>query len=476
MSIDFIELPAFFLDAIVFDDLNITPGAIFLEVFNRDPEPDQDDVRVNTLISFDVAGSLANPPILAQTTIELRTTPIGGSPGPYVLAYDGSAGGFQSGYDGPLSAVTVIDSSTTRFVIDYTSLFESESTVDVRLNTNSTGLPNPLESEWSFIIEDITAPKLLEAMAISQKIVRLLFDEPVKLIDTVSTDSALNPLNYQFIRTELFSVDIEAVEVTAFTTTSVDVEVDIEMTPGLVYNVVVSNIEDLRNNVILAPYNTAAFSGFLTNVPIERNFELWRMLPRINRDSDNGDLFKFISCLQEVTNLLLSDIDYWVNILDPDIASEIFIDAMLQDLGNPFEFDLELIDKRKLVKLLVEIYKQKGTGIGIINVIRFFLDIEVEINSFSGEGWDLGIDELGDSVTDGTAILGSGLPYNIYSFEIISPVALTDSQRDQITDIANYMKPAHTHLIRIVEPEIPIVIDHLELGLSILGDGEWWLH
>jgi len=37
------------------------------------------------------------------------------------------------------------------------------------------------------------------------------------------------------------------------------------------------------------------------------------------------------------------------------------------------------------------------------------------------------------------------------------------------------MKPAHTHLARLVEPAIPEVIDHVELGLSELGE-TWELH
>jgi len=58
----------------------------------------------------------------------------------------------------------------------------------------------------------------------------------------------------------------------------------------------------------------------------------------------------------------------------------------------------------------------------------------------------------------------------LYSFKIVSPIALTEEQRKRITDIANYMKPAHTHLIEIEEPEVPLVIDDWELGLSELGE------
>ena len=55
--------------------------------------------------------------------------------------------------------------------------------------------------------------------------------------------------------------------------------------------------------------------------------------------------------------------------------------------------------------------------------------------------------ELGVDTT-----LGPGEQSLLYSFEVVSGVALSDTQRDQITRIANYMKPGHTHLLQIVEP------------------------
>jgi hypothetical protein len=37
------------------------------------------------------------------------------------------------------------------------------------------------------------------------------------------------------------------------------------------------------------------------------------------------------------------------------------------------------------------------------------------------------------------------------------------------------MKPAHTHFLGFVEPVAPVIVDHLELGISELGV-EWTLH
>jgi len=34
----------------------------------------------------------------------------------------------------------------------------------------------------------------------------------------------------------------------------------------------------------------------------------------------------------------------------------------------------------------------------------------------------------------------------------------------------NYMKPAHTHFVNLIEPLLPIVPDHWELGVSMLAE------
>jgi hypothetical protein len=139
---------------------------------------------------------------------------------------------------------------------------------------------------------------------------------------------------------------------------------------------------------------------------------------------------------------------------------------MLSDLGNPFAFDLSLNDKRRLIRVLVPIYQEKGTEAGIINAIRFFLGVEVTIvyPAFD-DPWLLGVDELGVGTLLSTADLHTRL-----SFKIVSPVVLDATQRDTMIKIAEYMKDARTHLIQpIEEPEALIVTDHWTIGVSLLG-------
>ena len=46
---------------------------------------------------------------------------------------------------------------------------------------------------------------------------------------------------------------------------------------------------------------------------------------------------------------------------------------------------------------------------------------------------------------------------------------LTDAQRSQLRAIVEYLKPAHTHCVNLIEPAPPAFIDRWELGASEIG-------
>lgn len=87
------------------------------------------------------------------------------------------------------------------------------------------------------------------------------------------------------------------------------------------------------------------------------------------------------------------------DLFDPDKAPPIFIELMLKSLGNPFtSIYLTLNQKRKLVKLLIPIYKQKGTERGLVNAIRFLTGILIDIidpHGVDDDGWQVGKSEIG---------------------------------------------------------------------------------
>ena len=57
-----------------------------------------------------------------------------------------------------------------------------------------------------------------------------------------------------------------------------------------------------------------------------------------------------------------------------------------------------------------------------------------------------------------------------YAFDVKVGRVLTSTERKHLRAIVNYMKPAHTHFVNLIEPLPPIVPDHWELGLSELGE------
>lgn len=455
-----VELAGLIVDGVLFE----TKGD--LVIANRDPEPGETDVDALGSIRFniiDTTGSTAPDPAL--TNIFITT-----GDGPEVLVYDGSA--FQPGWAGPNSYIGVprggaaTGGDIIEVEVDPTLIpFDSLAVITIRVETSNGAAT--LDESWSYVIEDLTGPVLSSASPLSKDTVEVDFDEALGA-------SALIAANYEIERMTEFpaaSYLPTVIGVERISSSSYILTLDDAMTQGAPYRVIATGVEDDDGNAIAAPFNSTEFTGFVPDIPANRSFDYFRMLGQTNRDQDvTQELEAFANAIQDSIDQWLCSIDEWSKIHDPDQASEPFLDAMLLDLANPFDFDLSVNDKRRLIRVLVDIYRQKGTEPGIINVVRFFTGIEITIQAFGDEGWDLGVDELGE-----TTVLGPGTSFALYSFEILAPVALTAEEESRIEKLAEYMKPARTHLIRIVSPATPAVIDHLELGLSELGT-EWILH
>jgi phage tail-like protein len=269
-----------------------------------------------------------------------------------------------------------------------------------------------------------------------------------------SLTGILNLANYTLDTVSVPAVTANITAAVAIGEAIVDLTVDIELSFGALYRLTLDNVTDLAGNAIDPALRIIEFKGFQPPVPAGRSFQLWDMFPLFDRRRDERlagrPLRKFVLILQDVTNLLLCEIDRWTEIIDIDLAPEQFLDAILCDLGNPFTFvDLDVNAKRRLARILVDIYKEKGTSEGIVNAIRFFLGIEVEIDPINCRTyWQIGLHQLNLNTVIGPGI-GSPL---WYSFYIISPVILTDEQRSIMLQIATYMKAAHEHILGIIEP------------------------
>ena len=432
-----IELPRVQVQSVTLTTSGARPLLI-----NRDPSPGEVGVPFDSPLALE----LVDPGAAGIDTSATRIWVDG------VLAFDGAA-------VPPFAAVVTQSSDSLRVVLTPATPLVSLAQVRVRVASRIVGGGQSLDESWSFTAEDRVSPRLASAQAISQKQLRLVFDEPV---ENSNATVLVTPIGAP-------AVPLSAVHV-ASEANRLNVSLDVEMSPDVEHEVQVLGVTDLSGNAVLPPFDKARFKGFRPARPASRRFDLWQMLPKHNRrDDTTGDLLRFISCLQEVTDLLFADVDRWPDIFDLERAPEPFLDLILRDLGNPFPFDLDVRGKRRLAAVLVEMYRQKGTAQGIKNAVRFFLGIDiVAITAFNADAL-----VLGESLLGVDWVLGPSDRFAKYAFNVVVARILTATERKHLRAIVEHVKPAHTHFVDLVEPFPPFVPDHWELGISDLGDTSW---
>ena len=203
-----------------------------------------------------------------------------------------------------------------------------------------------------------------------------------------------------------------------------DLAMNWEMTPGCAYSIVANPLfEDESENPMNPLFITAHAVGFIPDVPVGRVFSHWRnMVPKKNRIEDaTRDLERLSNCIEEILGWMLYYVDHFTDQWDPDLANDEQIEAMLYDMGNPFSTWTDLVltanQKRKLLRILIEIYKAKGTAWGIEQTIFFLLGEVVHCVEYIAGGWVLGVDALG---SDGIAQVIS-LGWETFDFTPVAP-------------------------------------------------------
>jgi len=452
-----VKLPSIQIDAIA----ESTSDGVDRLIANRNPQPDEVQVGLRRLIAFDHITLEGIIPAREQFTVSVGGAVIfvgSDLEEPYRYGWTGYNDGDN---DDAIPGVR-------RFVFYPPSDYESGARVDVLVEVTGDA---PVS--WSFVAYDYAAPLIVEALAIDAMRVRVTFGEPVSMVSAALEGDALNPDSYVIERSTRPAATPQVTSVERLSDSSVVLTTSFELTFGAGYMLVVSDIADEFGNQITPPNNVFEFIGYLPPWPAGRRFLLHNFVPAYTLAADtSGDLRLFLGCLQDGLNLLLYSVDRWAEILDPEHAPESFLDAMLQDLGNPFDFELDVTDKRKLAKLLVRIYQLKGTQKGIRDVVRFFLGIEVTIEIFNGIGWRLGYDRLSSKAAvaePNPIVIGAGSRAR-YSFRVRSDQILTAEQRSRIHTIATYMKGAPEHLVGVRDGS-PVVIrpDFWTLGITQLG-------
>lgn len=377
-----------------------------------------------------------------------------------VLRVAVSAGNFVSVEPTAWQIVPTLDGNAvalamTWIAIDANETLGSEALITCRIRASYDAGP-VTDTTWTFRIADVTPINVVGAVATGTRTVRVAFDDTVALQGNASfAVTGVEDGSPKAAVTVLSAVaDGTSVTLTLSTDTSF----------GAAYRVTASGVTDESGNGLGTA--SADFVSYRPAWPATRRFRVWDMLPMQSRvDDASGDLRRFSDCLQDVVDLILLRIDEWPQIFDLTRAPEAWLDQILVDLGNPFRFSLSLQEKRKLASALVALYRLKGTEPGLIQAVRFLLDMEISVTSAGGALMRLGVSKLGLDW-----ILGAGDARQRRTFLVNVPVALTSEQRARLLAIVRYMKPVNTHLGAILEPEPPDQTpDHWELGRSLLG-------
>jgi len=226
---------------------------------------------------------------------------------------------------------------------------------------------------------------------------------PTTLV-TGNDSSALSASNYTIARNNVYPAvavhltpqSVEAVDVAL---TTFDLAVQWPMTPQAPYEVTVAaDVTDHAGNVIDATADSATFSGFQPPIPAGRvtKFPIPQAAYSVD---DTQELRAFVNALEEVWNLQLTDIDSLSDVWDPDIVDETRLALHLKDQGNPFtwaELDLTLAERKKLLRMLPDLYNYRGTDPGIEAAILTLLGIECHVAPAMMDVWTLGVSLLGD--------------------------------------------------------------------------------
>lgn len=235
----------------------------------------------------------------------------------------------------------------------------------------------------------------------------------------------------------------------------VELTLHTDVTPERLYRVFGTFVQDLNENVMDEQAVTFTTEPCTVAERELANFSWLNFLPESNLEGDStGDLERTLRVLDEPTQLLLCDVDRFPEIYDFDLIPDHLLPALLAHLGNPFSFasELSLTDQRRLASVLEEIYQRKGEEFAIESVVNFLLNVPVDVRPYLGVGptWVLGESELGIDT-----YLGPGTSFLRFSFEVETFVNVDETTRRRLIEIVQYMKPAHTHFVRLIEPTHP---------------------
>lgn len=357
-----------------------------------------------------------------------------------------------------------------RFEGQAPAAWASEQVITIRVVSADDGGPiDTLDQSYDFTVEDTVAPTVISVVARDHETLRVTFSEGMAATSATASKSAINPASYslEFVPADEYEAAVWAVISSASVVSAAvyDLVVDMPLTFNKTYQLT-CNVEDDSGVDIDVLANSATFTSWQppgwerVHCP-----DFYEYFSEKARERDEGDLQRLCSVVQDQWEYMVWDAyRFPADTFDHVTAPEQEIDRMLADAGNPFDFDLDVDEKRYLLELLPRLYGLKGTETGIRALADFFTNITItDVRPFTEACWIMGVSYLGTGT-----YLGPSIQRNLYSFDVIVNTELTDAQRNKLARLIDYEKVAHEHAY-IVEPTDPEFIDHWSLGLSYLG-------
>jgi phage tail-like protein len=213
-------------------------------------------------------------------------------------------------------------------------------------------------------------------------------------------------------------------------------------------------------------------------VPVTRKNLIDKLPYSFQKEDVTGDYAAWMEILQASIDNAYAILDRFKEFYNVDLTDlEAVVHAMLDNLGNPFDVSgLTLSQKRLLVQGLLELYRKFGTDDAVRDVVQIFTDLVVtDIIPGVFDGWELGVDVLGDGIhpidfdtpTDFIVLWPSRL-FQIYSFMIETDAAPTTAEEETIEKLMKIVKPVYMHYIGVHGWTPTPVFLHWEIGESEL--------
>lgn len=165
---------------------------------------------------------------------------------------------------------------------------------------------------------------------------------------------------------------------------------------------------------------------------------LWPALPAVYQDDDFAQ--RFLGALDEVLAPVFNTLDNFDAYLDPRLTPDDFLSWLAGWVGIALDEGWDEDRRRAIVGRAAELYRMRGTAIGLAGQVEIQTGGQVEIVENGATGW---------SVDPGGELPGSSEPLVVVRVTVPDPKAIDTQRLDTLVATA---KPAHVmHRIEIVK-------------------------